>query len=129
MLRHRHFSLGSAPTANPFNGFRGTDHSAFYEAATEDITDEGDPLQDLDCWFEIQNLPIRSGWVMSHPGFSELPRVFADRRGQAERAAGQEKAELFEQIGRLKMELEWLKKNRRHRVTRSADGSTGIMAA
>ena len=40
----------------------------------------------------------------------ELPRVFADRRGQAERAAGQEKAELLEQIGRLKMELEWLKK-------------------
>ncbi|MFQ5667488.1 MAG: transposase [Candidatus Binatia bacterium] len=59
----------------------------------------------------------------------ELARVFADRRGQAERAAMREKAELFEQIGRLKMELEWLKKSRRHRVTRSADGSTGIMAA
>jgi putative transposase len=40
----------------------------------------------------------------------ELPRVFADRGGQAERAAVQEKAQLFEQIGRLKMELEWLKK-------------------
>jgi transposase-like protein len=40
----------------------------------------------------------------------ELPCVFADRRGQAERAAAHEKAELFEQIGRLKMELEWLKK-------------------
>jgi putative transposase len=40
----------------------------------------------------------------------ELPRVFADRRGPAERAAAHEKVELFEQIGRLKMELEWLKK-------------------
>jgi transposase-like protein len=41
---------------------------------------------------------------------AELPRVFADRRGQAERALAQEQAQLFEQIGRLKMELEWLKK-------------------
>jgi len=36
--------------------------------------------------------------------------VFADRRGRAMREAEEEKARLYEQIGRLKVELEWLKK-------------------
>ena len=38
-------------------------------------------------------------------------QIFA-RRGKASRVSteAQEKAELFEQIGRLKMEIEWLKK-------------------
>jgi len=40
----------------------------------------------------------------------ELPQVFADRRAIGQRAAAEEKAQLFEQIGRLKMELEWVKK-------------------
>jgi transposase-like protein len=40
----------------------------------------------------------------------ELPVVFSDGRAHRERDDEQEKAELYEQIGRLKMELEWLKK-------------------
>ena len=40
----------------------------------------------------------------------ELPAVFSDGRAHREKEDGQEKAELYEQIGRLKMELEWLKK-------------------
>jgi transposase-like protein len=40
----------------------------------------------------------------------ELPAVFADRRGRAMREAEDEKARLYEQIGRLKVELDWLKK-------------------
>jgi transposase-like protein len=40
----------------------------------------------------------------------ELPQVFSDRRGRKGKEEETEKAELYEQIGRLKMELEWLKK-------------------
>jgi transposase-like protein len=40
----------------------------------------------------------------------ELPHVFADRRGREARAAEEESARLYEQVGRLKMELDWLKK-------------------
>lgn len=40
---------------------------------------------------------------------SGVPELFADRRGrQDESGSGEEK--LYEQIGRLKMEVEWLKK-------------------
>jgi len=44
----------------------------------------------------------------------ELPAVFADRRGRALREAEEEKARLYEQIGRLKVELDWLKKKLSH---------------
>jgi putative transposase len=44
----------------------------------------------------------------------ELPEVFADRRGRAMREAEDEKARLYEQIGRLKVELDWLKTNLDH---------------
>ena len=38
------------------------------------------------------------------------PQIFAKTRKLKDAAEGKEKAELFEQIGRLKMENEWLKK-------------------
>jgi putative transposase len=44
----------------------------------------------------------------------ELPEVFADRRGRAVREAEEEKTRLYEQIGRMKVELEWLKKKLDH---------------
>ena len=40
----------------------------------------------------------------------ELPHVFADHRGREVRAVEEEKSRLYEQVGRLKVELEWLKK-------------------
>ena len=40
----------------------------------------------------------------------ELPPVFADHRARAVRAVEEEKSRLYEQVGRLKVELEWLKK-------------------
>jgi len=40
----------------------------------------------------------------------ELPHVFGDGRARAVRDAEEERARLFEQIGRLKVELEWVKK-------------------
>ena len=38
------------------------------------------------------------------------PDVFSSRRARQERERAAREAELYEQIGRLKMELEWLKK-------------------
>ncbi len=39
-----------------------------------------------------------------------LPQVLSDRRGRGEKAEEELKAQLYQQIGQLKMELEWLKK-------------------
>ena len=41
---------------------------------------------------------------------SGLPQVLSDRRGRDEKAEAELKAQLYQQIGQLKMELEWLKK-------------------
>ena len=38
------------------------------------------------------------------------PDVFSTRRAREKRTQAAQEAELYEQIGRLKMELEWLKK-------------------
>lgn len=40
----------------------------------------------------------------------QLPELFSSRRPQEEKLREELEAELFQQIGRLKMELEWLKK-------------------
>lgn len=40
----------------------------------------------------------------------QLPELFSSRRPQQEKAREEIEAELYEQVGRLKMELEWLKK-------------------
>ena len=40
----------------------------------------------------------------------QLPELFSRRRPQQEKALEEREAELYQQIGRLKMELEWLKK-------------------
>jgi putative transposase len=40
----------------------------------------------------------------------ELPQVFADRRLRSNEGEEALKAELYQQIGKLQMELDWLKK-------------------
>jgi len=40
----------------------------------------------------------------------ELPGIFSDRRRKAEKDSGELIAELYRQIGQLKVELDWLKK-------------------
>jgi len=40
----------------------------------------------------------------------QLPEVFSDRRGRVEKADEELKAQLYQQIGQLKVELDWLKK-------------------
>jgi putative transposase len=39
-----------------------------------------------------------------------LPEIFSERRHRKERDTEEEKARLYEEIGRLKVELDWLKK-------------------
>jgi transposase-like protein len=39
-----------------------------------------------------------------------LPQVFADRRRRPDRSAEELQAQLYQQIGQLKCELDWLKK-------------------
>lgn len=41
---------------------------------------------------------------------SEAPSLFSTRRSKAERDAEELQAELYRQIGQLKVELDWLKK-------------------
>jgi len=40
----------------------------------------------------------------------ELPRLFSDRRRKQEKDDEELRSELYQQIGRLKVELDWLKK-------------------
>jgi putative transposase len=40
----------------------------------------------------------------------ELPELFSSRRPQQEKAREELEADLYQQIGQLKMEVEWLKK-------------------
>lgn len=40
-----------------------------------------------------------------------MPDLFSDRRKKAEKGREELEAELFKQIGQLKVELDWLKKN------------------
>ena len=41
---------------------------------------------------------------------SELPQLFSDGRARAERAGEELTAALYQQIGQLKVEVDWLKK-------------------
>jgi putative transposase len=58
-------------------------------------------------------------------GLDELPHVFADHRAREVRAVEEEKSRLYEQVGRPKVELEWLKKTGPCRVSSAGDGSNG----
>jgi len=55
---------------------------------------------------------VHPGMVMSWKKqlLEELPGVFSGKTPRGERAAQAYQASLYEQIGRLKVELEWLKK-------------------
>jgi transposase len=48
----------------------------------------------------------------------QLPELFSSRRPQQEKVREEMEAELFQQIGQLKMELEWLKKKSRTLLSR-----------
>ena len=53
------------------------------------------------------NLHRHTLWYM---GRASLPDVFSDKRRRQDEDSEQDKARLYEEIGRLKVELDWLKK-------------------
>ena len=65
------------------------------------------PVNELAVKFGVHPVQI-SHWKKQ--AVSGLPEIFASRRGRNGNGLEAEKTVLFEQIGRLKMDLEWLKK-------------------
>src|SRR3954454_19028791 len=82
-------------------------HTAAFKAQVALAAVKGDKtVNELAGQYEVHPTLIH-GWKTQLLGCAE--GIFAPPAKAADAEA--EKAELFEQIGRLKMELEWLKKN------------------
>ena len=81
------------------------------EAATQTRT-----LAELSGTFQVHSVPISQGKKQLRDGIESL---FRDSRRHDHDASRAIQAELSEQIGRLKMELEWLKKSYPLRLTSS----------
>jgi transposase len=64
-------------------------------------------LSDLASQYEVHPNLIRQWRKVLLAG---APGLFSDRRRREEEAAEQGQAKLYEEIGRLKVELDWLKK-------------------
>jgi len=84
-------------------------HDAAFKArvAIEALKDEKTMAQ-LSSEYGIHPNQIRQ-WRQKL--LDELPVVFSDRRQKRVKEEGEEKSELYRQIGQLKVELDWLKKN------------------
>ena len=84
-------------------------HTAGFKAQVALAAVKGDKtVNELAGHYEVQPTLIH-GWKKQL--LSGAEDIFAQPGKAATADAEAEKAELFEQIGRLKMELEWLKKN------------------
>ncbi len=64
-------------------------------------------LSELASKYEVHPNQIRN-WKKQLVG--GLPDIFSDRRKRKEQSGEDEKGRLYEEIGRLKVELDWLKK-------------------
>jgi len=83
-------------------------HTAAFKAQVALAALKGDKtVNELAGQYEVHPTLIH-GWKKQLLGSAE--DVFAQPAKEAAANSEAEKAELFEQIGRLKMELEWLKK-------------------
>ena len=83
-------------------------HSAEYKFKVAIEAAKGEKtLSQLAQQFQLHPGQI-SAW--KHQLLEEGGRVFENNQGQKQREKAMREAELYEQIGRLKMELEWLKK-------------------
>lgn len=67
----------------------------------------GRPVNELAARFGVHPVQIAHWKKQALEG---IPGIFTDRRGRQGRGEEALSDELYQQIGRLKMELEWLKK-------------------
>jgi len=66
-----------------------------------------EPVHTIAAKYQVHPVQV-SQWKKE--AAERLPEVFARKGGQDAKDAKEREKELFEEIGRLKMELEWLKK-------------------
>ena len=66
-----------------------------------------EPIHAIAAKYQVHPVQV-SQWKKE--AAERLPEVFARKAGEDAEAARAREKELFEEIGRLKMELEWLKK-------------------
>ena len=74
--------------------------------------------QELAAAYGVHPVQMAQGKKMA---LAELPKLFSSRRGTKQQEEAALKAALYQQIGQLKVELDWLKKN----VGRARGGDTG----
>ncbi len=83
-------------------------HSATFKAKVAVAALRGDrTLSELGSVYGVHPVQITQ-WKKQ--AMAALPEAFAPRRGTAERDQQAVQAALYEEIGRLKVELDWLKK-------------------
>jgi transposase-like protein len=85
---------------------RGQDAAFKAKVALEAVKGEK-TIAELSSEFGIHGNQIRQ-WRKQL--LEELPRLFSDHRRREEKDRGELLSELYQQIGQLKVELEWLKK-------------------
>ena len=83
-------------------------YSADFKAKVALESVKGDKsLAELAAKYEVHPTQIGQWRKVLLSGLSE---VFSDKRQKQEESTEEEKARLYEEIGRLKIELDWLKK-------------------
>ena len=65
------------------------------------------PVNEIASHYGIQPAQV-AAWKKQ--ALEQLPRVFSERRDREEQEAEQLQARLYQQIGQLQVELDWLKK-------------------
>lgn len=81
--------------------------AAFKAKVALEAVKGGRTLSELASKYEVHPNQIRN-WKKQLVG--GLPDIFSDRRKRKEQSREDEKGRLYEEIGRLKVELDWLKK-------------------
>jgi len=104
-----------------FSRMRKTYDAAFKAKVAFDAAKGEKTIARIASEFSVHPNQIRLWW--NHL-MDELPELFSSRRPQQEKAREELEADLYQQIGQLKMEVEWLKKSHR-RSSRDEAGRSG----
>ena len=88
-------------------GQRSRYNGAFKAKVAVEAVREQKTLQEIAGKYGVHPAQI-SKWKKQ--ALEELPKIMSDRRSRAEKSEEELKSSLYEQIGQLKVELDWLKK-------------------